>query len=91
MMQDAERAGIRMMTAAKVLEITETGLQVETADGVEEIPADTVVLAVGARSYHPLKETLEGQGIPFQVVGDARSPAKAFDAIHQGFAAGRSV
>jgi len=91
MMQDAERAGIRMMTAAKVLEITETGLQVETADGVEEIPADTVVLAVGARSYHPLKETLERQGIPFQVVGDARSPAKAFDAIHQGFAAGRSV
>jgi 2,4-dienoyl-CoA reductase (NADPH2) len=64
---------------------------VETDGKVEEIAADTVVLAVGVESFNPLQETVENKGIPVQVVGDARTPARAFDAIHQGFAAGRQV
>ncbi|MEW6441287.1 MAG: FAD-dependent oxidoreductase [bacterium] len=91
MLQDAQRSGIRMMTAAKALEITGTGIRVEGGAGTMEIPADTIVLAVGVRPRQTLKGILEGKGIPFRMVGDALSPAKAFDAIHQGFAAGRKV
>lgn len=91
MLQDADRAGIRMRTAAKALEITESFVKIETASGVEEIPADTVVLAAGAEAYNPLQEALEKKGVSVQVVGDAGTPAKAFDAVHQGFAAGRSI
>ena len=91
MMQDAERAGIQMRIATRALEITESSVKVETGGKVEEIPADTVVLAAGAQAFNPLQETLEKRRIPVQVVGDARTPAKAFDAIHQGFAAGRNV
>ncbi len=91
MLQDADRAGIEMRTANRALEITPSSVKVETGSGVEEIPADTVVLAVGAESYNPLQEALRKKGIPAQVVGDAKTPAKAFDAVHQGFAAGLRV
>jgi len=80
-----------MRTAAKALEITDSSVKIETGSGVEEIPADTVVLAGGSKAYNPLQEALEKKGVSFQVVGDAMTAAKAFDAVHQGFAAGRSI
>ncbi len=91
MMQDADRAGITTRTATRALEITESGLKVEVGDQVEEIPADTVIMAVGSTPYNPLQGLVEKKGISLKVVGDAVQPAKAFEAIHQGFAAGRSI
>jgi 2,4-dienoyl-CoA reductase (NADPH2) len=91
MLQDAGRAGIEMRTAAKALEITDSAVKIDTGSGVEEIPADTVVVAAGAKAYNPLQEALEKKGVSVRVVGDATMPAKAFEAVHQGFAAGRSV
>ena len=57
----------------------------------ETIGADTVVLAVGSESYNPLQELVEQLGIPCQVVGDAQKVALAFDAVHNGFAAGKGI
>jgi 2,4-dienoyl-CoA reductase (NADPH2) len=91
MMQDVERAGIEMRVATRALEIGESCVRVELDGKVEEIPADTVVLAVGARALNELQGPLERRRIPVQIVGDAKTPAKAYDAVHQGFAAGRSV
>jgi len=91
MMQDAQRSGIAMRTATRALEITPSGVKVQSGAGQEEIPADTVVLALGARSYNPLQEALEKKGLAVAVAGDALRPAKAFEAVHQGFAAGRGV
>ena len=47
--------------------------------------------AAGAAAYNPRQEALEKKGVSVKVVGDAVTPAKAFDAVHQGFAAGRSI
>jgi len=91
MMQDVKRAGIEMRVATRALEITASSVRVETDGRIEEIPVDTVVLAAGAQAFNPLQKALEKRRIPVQVVGDAKTPAKAFDAIHQGFAAGRNV
>jgi 2,4-dienoyl-CoA reductase (NADPH2) len=91
MLQDMSRYGITTDVNTKALEITETGVKVEREGAVEEIPANTVVMAAGAQSYNPLQEILEGGEIPFQVVGDASQVATAFDAVHQGFRAGREV
>ena len=90
-LQDLSRQGIQTKATTKALEITETGVKVEMDGKVEEIPADTVVLAAGAASYNPLQDFVEKQGIPCKVVGDAARVALAFDAVHQGFAAGRSL
>jgi 2,4-dienoyl-CoA reductase (NADPH2) len=75
MMQDVERYGVKARTTARVVEIT----------------ADCVVLAVGTRSNNLLRGVVETSGIPFRVVGDALQPAMVFDAIHQGFTAGREI
>jgi 2,4-dienoyl-CoA reductase (NADPH2) len=91
MLQDLERFGIRTLTGARVLEITSTGLKVEKGGRVEEISADTVVLAVGTRPHNPLQEVLVKKRIPFVVVGDALQVGMAIDAIHQGFTAGREI
>ena len=91
MMQDLRRLEVKTHVGAKVVEITGTGLQVEKGDGIEEIEADTVVLAVGSTPYNPLQSQLEAKNIPCRVVGDASQVALAYDAIHQGFAAGKDI
>jgi 2,4-dienoyl-CoA reductase (NADPH2) len=90
-LQDLSRKGIKILTTTRALEITKTGIQVETDDQANEIPADTIVLAVGVSSNNPLQAVLEKKGLPFQVAGDAGRVGLAFDAVHQGFAAGRKI
>jgi 2,4-dienoyl-CoA reductase-like NADH-dependent reductase (Old Yellow Enzyme family)/thioredoxin reductase len=91
MLQDVDRLGVKMLTATKAMEITENSVKVDVDGETKELPADTVILAVGSKSYNPLAKMLEGKGIEVEVVGDALKVAKAFDAIHQGYAAALKV
>jgi 2,4-dienoyl-CoA reductase (NADPH2) len=91
MLQDVTRYGVESKVTAKALGITPSGIKIETADGVEEIPADTVVLAAGSRSINDLAATIEAKGIACDIIGDAKNIGMAFDAIHQGFKAGMSI
>ena len=91
MLQELDRRGVKTKVATTALRITENGLTVEHMGKSKEIPADTVVIAAGSNSYNPLQDVLERKGIPFQVVGDAGQVAKAFEAVHQGFAAGKTI
>lgn len=91
MLQDVERCGIKARAKARVIEITADCVKIECEGLVEVIPADTVVLAVGTRSHNPLQELVAASDIPFLVVGDALLPAMVFEAIHQGFTAGREI
>ncbi len=90
-LQDLARNGIQTRAATKALEITATAVKVEIDGNIEEIPADTVILAAGAEPYNPLAEVIEQKGIPYEVVGDAGQVAMAFDAVHQGYNAGRRI
>ncbi|MDX2493890.1 MAG: FAD-dependent oxidoreductase [Desulfuromusa sp.] len=91
MLQDVKRSAINTRTEAKVLEITPSGVIIEQAGQRQEVPAETVVLAVGTKAYNPLQKIAAEQHIPCQVVGDAKKPAMVFDAIHDGFKAGRNI
>ena len=91
MMQELARVGVEINTQTKALEITERGVRVEVNGVEKEIQADSVVLAAGSRSYNPLQEEVEKLKIPFTVIGDAKKIALAFDAVHQGFDAGKSI
>jgi 2,4-dienoyl-CoA reductase (NADPH2) len=91
MLQDVDRHGITSRLAAKALEITPTGVKVETPEGISEIPADTVVLAAGSRSDSSLAAVIKETGIPFDVIGDANAIGMAFDAVHQGYRAGMGI
>ncbi len=92
MLQDVSRFGIETRVATKAVEITKTGIRVETGDNaVAEIPADTVVIAAGARPDNSLEALIREMGIPVSVVGDANAIGQAFDAVHQGFMAGAEI
>ena len=91
MLQDLEKTGINVLPGTRLLQITEEGVEVEDAAGSRVLPADTVVLALGATPYNPLADALEKQGTPFEVVGDAADIARAYEAIHQGFEAGNRI
>jgi 2,4-dienoyl-CoA reductase-like NADH-dependent reductase (Old Yellow Enzyme family)/NADH dehydrogenase FAD-containing subunit len=91
MLQDMSRIGVKTNVSTKALEITPEGVTVEMDGQTETLPADTVVLAVGSESHNPLQETIAKKGIPYQVTGDAQGVALAFDAVHNGFAAGRNI
>ena len=58
----------------------------DTKGGEEtNIPADTVILAMGVRSYRPELDTLrEAFGDNLILVGDACKPGQIYDALHSG-------
>ncbi|MCG6911096.1 MAG: FAD-dependent oxidoreductase [Deltaproteobacteria bacterium] len=91
MLQEISRIGVKTSVSTRALEITETGVVVEKDGKAEEIPADSVVLAMGSEAHNPLQEPVEKMGIPCRVAGDAAKIALAFDAVHGGFEAGRKV
>lgn len=91
MMGDMARYNVVSRTATKVLEITDKGVRVEYGGEKEEIAADTIVLATGSVSENSLQKDLEQLGIPFTVTGDAKQIRLAFDAVHNGFEAGRNI
>ncbi len=91
MLQELPLRGIESRTGARVLEIRKGAVRIEVGGRAEEIPADTVVLAVGARPHGPVEPLARARGIPFRAVGDAAGVGTALGAIHQGFAAGSEI
>jgi len=92
LLRELVQRGVQSRTATRLLEVTEEGIRVQDGDGREaQLLADTVVLALGARSHHPLQDTLAERSCEVRVVGDALRVGNAMDAIHQGFLAGAAV
>ncbi|SCY90083.1 FAD-dependent oxidoreductase [Desulfoluna spongiiphila] len=91
MLQEMGRSRVTVRTGARALAITDEGVRVQCGEEIKILVADTVVLASGAVPVNPFAGVLEAKGIACSVVGDARGIALAFDAVHQGFAAGRAV
>jgi 2,4-dienoyl-CoA reductase (NADPH2) len=84
MMQDLERFNVETVTGAKVVRITETGLEIEKAGKINSLDFDTVVVAAGAVSYNPLAQIAQKLDIDYRVAGDALKVGTAFDAVHGG-------
>ena len=91
LLQEMSRRGIKTKTTTRAIEITANSVRVEKDAKIEEIPADTVVLAMGASSFNPLAEVLENLKVSYTTVGDASQVGMAFDAVHQGYRAGKSI
>jgi 2,4-dienoyl-CoA reductase (NADPH2) len=82
---------IEVLTNTKVLRITGKGVVVVTPEGTEKtIPADTVVSAVLAPRKE-LVESLKTAAPEVYVIGDASSPRRANNAIHEGYRIGMQI
>ena len=84
--------GVKIITHARVKKITDNGVVVDR-DGQEETigGADSIVLALGTKSVNKLAEQLKGKVSEVHVIGDAKEPRKAMDAIHEGAKVARAI
>jgi 2,4-dienoyl-CoA reductase (NADPH2) len=90
-LEDLSRLGVRTLTKAKAKEITDQGVWIDR-DGREEwIPGDTVVLAAGSRPVDSLYDQIKDRVKEIYVIGDAKSPRKALEAVAEGLDVGRMI
>jgi 2,4-dienoyl-CoA reductase (NADPH2) len=90
-LQDLSRMGIKTLTHARAKRIAPEGVFAER-DGKEILlPGDTVVIATGAQSSNHLYEKLKGRVPDIHVIGDAKSPRKALEAVAEGFEVGIKI
>jgi 2,4-dienoyl-CoA reductase (NADPH2) len=54
--------GVDLRRGAKLREIRDDSVLVETEQGQESIPADTVIMAVGSRSVNELAAAVQTEG-----------------------------
>lgn len=90
LMADLEKNKVRICTRTTVTEIRDNSVILSGAVN-EEIPADTVVLSVGAKSVDGLAKELQAEGYDVKVIGDAAKVGLAGAAIAQGYEIGRSL
>ncbi|MBW1989520.1 MAG: FAD-dependent oxidoreductase [Deltaproteobacteria bacterium] len=83
--------GVSLCPDTKVKKITQDAVVVEAGEGERSIPADTVILAVGAAPENLLARELQGVSVPVTVIGDARAPRSLLEAIREGYEAGLKV
>jgi len=87
-MAELRRLGVTIMTNTRAAAVREDGLETEKEDGEGFLPADSIVLAVGANAENGLVKELEGLAPEVYAIGDAKSPRKAMEAIREGFEVG---
>lgn len=90
-LKSVDRLGVRVLDQHLVKEVTNEGVLVEK-EGIQILlPADTVVLAIGAKANNSLANELEGKVKELRVIGDAAKPRKLTEAIREGFDLARSL
>jgi 2-enoate reductase len=81
--------GVNFLFDLTIREFTDDGIRVNDRKGdPQSIKADTIVLALGAKSENKLAELLKNRIDELYTVGDCVSPRKVGDAMHEGFVAG---
>lgn len=78
-------SNVEIMTTVKTKKIEKNEIVIEK-DGCEsKIPFDTLILSTGYTSNHVLYEQIHKAGYEAIQIGDACTPGKVIDAIHQGY------
>jgi 2,4-dienoyl-CoA reductase (NADPH2) len=90
-LQDLVRSGVKMVPEAVARRITPQGVEVLVGESERHIAADTVVLATGVSPLKGVYDDLLGRVSELYLIGDAREPRRAFDAIHEGFNTGMTI
>lgn len=91
LLADLRRSGVTTQDKTTVRAITAQGVEAEKDGEKFLLAADTVVLAVGSVADDKLYRELEGHIAELYLLGDAQSPRKALDAMHEAFNLGAKV
>ena len=84
--------GVRIMTRARVTEVLPDGVRYRVDEQEKTLRGiDTIVLATGTRAENLLAEELKNSSTPFFLIGDAKEPRRAGEAIAEGWEIGRKI
>jgi 2,4-dienoyl-CoA reductase (NADPH2) len=87
-MAELARLGVKLVPGAQVTGITEEGVKIRKGEEEAFLPADSVILATGARPLDTLSASL-GDLVPeVYTIGDAVQPRNALEAVREGFLTG---
>jgi pyruvate/2-oxoglutarate dehydrogenase complex dihydrolipoamide dehydrogenase (E3) component len=84
-------AGGRLIFGAQVLGIDDGVVRYRQGDTERVESAAMIVTAMGAKSENSLEDVLKDLTIPYRIVGDAKSPRRILEAIHEGHRAGEEL
>lgn len=80
-----EESSITCLTGTKLTEVTDTGVKFSGSEGDREIACDHVVVAVGYKPDHSLKEQLKGKPYKVLSIGDYNAARDVLHAVEEGF------
>lgn len=84
LMERLEKNKVKFLVESKILQFYTDGVQYEKAGVIQELHGyDTVVLALGSKSYNPFEAELSGHISEVYTIGDARKVGQALDAIRE--------
>ncbi len=87
-----EREGVCIISGAKNIAITDTGLAYTDKDGKrQKLEADTVVPTSPLTANAELLKDLQGKAPEVYVIGDAKIPGMIVDAIREGYQTAKAV
>ncbi len=85
MREALEKTDIEVKCKTELLKIDEKGVRVRGEGGEYDIPGETVVLALGARSQNALFQKLEGKIPEVYSIGDCVKPRKILEAVQEAY------
>jgi NAD(H)-dependent 7beta-hydroxy-3-oxo-delta4-cholenoic acid oxidoreductase len=90
--QRLREKGVKVVTRAKLREILDDGV-VYVKDGQEEVVHGMghIILAMGTRSVNAISDKIRGRVTEVYVIGDAKEPRMALEAIAEGAEVGRKI
>jgi 2,4-dienoyl-CoA reductase (NADPH2) len=86
-MAELKRLGVKVIPGAKAVEVNDAGLRIHKDTRKEVLSADSIVIATGSKSENTLA-SLKDLAPEVYVIGDAKKPRNALEAIREGFLTG---
>lgn len=92
-MENLYHEGIKTITEAKCVEIKENSIAIEKDGVIEEVPCDSVIVAIGARSrnFESISEYCKENNIKYHVIGDAVRARRALNCIEEASEVARRI
>lgn len=84
-MAELRRLGVRIRRNTRVVGIRPEGVEIEKDQGRDLLNADSVVVAAGSVRENRLMSEIEALISEVYIVGDAKEPRNALEAIKEGF------
>jgi 2,4-dienoyl-CoA reductase-like NADH-dependent reductase (Old Yellow Enzyme family)/thioredoxin reductase len=81
---------VKMLASARAVKIHDGTLILEKDGGQVRLIADTIILAVGARSNNHLSDALKGK-VELHVIGDCAKPRNILEGIAEGARVARTI